>query len=100
MIWTAVAVAFEALNVAVFSGRLARFLDISSQRRDQIGQITAGGAGLFEQDLEEVQVIRQRPLVVLEEQLAADDAAVVENSREQGLEAATCRPVRSNRSAA
>ena len=81
------AVGLEALNVAILAGGLACFLDIGAQRRDQVGQLAAGGPRVFQQDLEKVQVIRQRPLIVLEEQLPANDAAVIEDLREQRLEA-------------
>ena len=80
------AIAFEALNVAVFTGRLARLLDVSGQGRDQVGQITADGTSIFEQDLEDVQIIRQRSLIILQKQLAADDSSLVENLGEQRLE--------------
>ena len=79
-------IAFEALNVAVFAGRLACFLDVSGQSRDQVGQIAADRARLFEQDLEDVQVIRQRSLIILEKQLAANDSGLIENPGEQRLE--------------
>ena len=56
-------VALQALDVAVFAGGKARFLDVRGERRDQIRQIAAGGAGFFEQNLKDVQIICQSSFI-------------------------------------
>ena len=81
-----VAVALEPLDVAVLGGGLARAADIGVEGADQPGQSAAGGVRFFQEDLEEMVVIRQRPLAVLEQELAADDSTVIEDAREQRLE--------------
>src|SRR5262249_25224597 len=74
-----VAVGFQPLDIAVLAGWLASSLNISGQSRDQVGQRASGAASFFEQDLAEVEVIGECPLVVLLEELTADDAALFED---------------------
>ena len=56
-------IAFQPLDVAVFTGGLAQLLDVRSQSGDQVGQIAADRARLFEQHLKDVQIIGQRLLI-------------------------------------
>ncbi len=83
-----VALALEPLHVAVLAARTAAPVAQGAQSRDDLGQGEPRTPELLEQALEEVQVVGQRALAGAGEDLAAHEAAVVENAPEEPLVAA------------